>query len=281
MTAHDFYVTAGGLQFHLCDWGGQEHPPLLMLHGLASTLHMFDLIAPSMTDRFHVIAFDQRGHGLSDKPGEGYDFETIAQDVDHIVQALQLHDTPLAVLGHSWGAYTALYYAATHPGRLAKVAHIDGGLRSFQADYPTWAEAEIGMSPPRYVNMTVDAIRRMIRVDWLGPVYRPELEPLALSVFDLSDEHDVRPHLSRENHMQIAHNIWAFNPADYYARVQGPTLIVNAVSSQHAVDHQVTQYTEAAQKHMPTAEVVWMDDTVHDIPWHRPAELVAILQRFL
>jgi len=281
MSVQDGTVFAGGLQFHVRDWGGQGQPPLLMLHGLASTVHMFDLIAPALTDRFHVIAFDQRGHGLSDKPDEGYDFETIAQDVDHVVQVLKLDGTPLTLLGHSWGAYTALYYAATRPDALKKAALIDGGLRSLQSIFPTWAEAEIGMAPPRYANMTVDAIRRLIREDWLGDVYSPELEPLALSVFDLSDEQNVQPYLSQEHHMQIARQVWAFNPADYYPRIQCPILIVNAVGSSHAADPDIIQPPEAAQQRIPAAEVVWMEDTVHDIPWHRPAELVAILKHFL
>ncbi|MCC6616929.1 MAG: alpha/beta hydrolase [Anaerolineae bacterium] len=281
MSAHDFFVTAGDLHFHVCDWGGQEHPPLLMLHGLASTVHMFDLIAPALTDRFHVFAFDQRGHGLSEKPDDGYDFETIAQDVDRVLQALQLGETPPTLIGHSWGAYTSLYYATTRPDRLAKVALIDGGLRSLQSIFPTWAEAEIGMAPPTYDHVTTTAIRRMIREDWLGAIYRPELEPLALSVFDLSDEGDVRPHLSREHHMQIAHHVWAFNPADYFGRVQCPLLSVNAVGSSHATDPDIIAGAETAQQRIVKVEIVWLEDTVHDIPWQRPAELVAILQRFL
>ncbi len=281
MATREFDLTAGSLRFHLQIWGDQARPPLLLLHGLASTSHMFDLIAPVLAEHFYVLAVDQRGHGLSDKPNDGYDFETIATDIDHVVNALQLHAGAISLVGHSWGAYTALYYAATRPHNLAKVGLIDGGIRPLRDVYPTWAEAEIGMAPPPYVNMTTDAIRHLIRAQWLGAAYRPELEPLALSVFDLSDEHAVCPHLRRENHMEIARQIWAFNPADFYERVQCPVLIVNAIPSGETPDPTIAHYTHEAERHLREVEVVWMGDTIHDIPWHRPTELSLALQTFL
>ncbi|MCA9908129.1 MAG: alpha/beta hydrolase [Anaerolineae bacterium] len=281
MGTTEFKIIAGSLKFHLQAWGNPARPPLLLLHGLASTSHIFDLIAPVLAEHFYVLAVDQRGHGLSDKPDTGYDFETVAVDIDHLLGALQLSATPISLIGHSWGAYTALYYAATRPHTLTKVGLIDGGIRSLQDIYPTWAEAEIGMAPPQYVHMTIEAIRRMIRAQWLRDAYRPELEPLALSVFDLSDEQAVSPHLSRKNHMEIAHQIWAFNSVDYYERIQCPVLIVNAIPSGDTPDPKVVQATREAERHLRDVEVIWMGKTIHDIPWHRPAELSMALQKFL
>jgi pimeloyl-ACP methyl ester carboxylesterase len=274
------YIKPGYLRFHVMDWGGVGKPPLLLLHGLASSCRMFDLIAPRLAADYHVYALDQRGHGLSDQPDQGYDFETIAGDVDRLVDALGYAGVPLVVAGHSWGAYTALYYTATRPDRAAQTVLLDGGIRPIGDSYPTWAEAEIGMAPPVYINRTVDDIRRMIQADWLGAAFRPELQMLALSIFDLSDLADVRAHLKRTNHVQIAHALWAFQPADYYAQIQCPTLIVNAVSGAE-IDPQMASYAQQAEAAISQARVVWMRDTIHDIPWHRPVELTEIMRRFL
>ena len=81
--------------------------------------------------------------------------------------------------------------------------------------------------------------------------------------------------------MQIIRALWQFRPADVFARVACPTLIVNAVESGQTPDAQVTAYSAEAEHQMRDAEVVWMADTIHDIPWQRPAELAALLQRFL
>lgn len=275
------YVRAGDLQLHVQDWGTRGQPLLIFLHGLASTSHMFDLIAPAFATNYHVLAVDQRGHGLSDKPDNGYDFETIAGDLDGLLDSLGFSRQDIVLVGHSWGAYTTLYYAATRPQRVAKTILLDGGIRVHKDRFPTWEEAEKGMAPPRYTNMSVDDIKRRIRERWLGDAFRPELEPLALSIYDLSDPLHVRAHLSFDDHMQIARHLWAFRPTGYYARVRCPVLIVNAVAPGTAVDPQLRKYADEAQRQLRRAEVVWMRDTIHDIPWHRPSELVEVMDRFL
>lgn len=272
------YIRAGDLTFHVTMSGDPDHPPLVLLHGLASTSHMFDLMTPGLAQDHYVITFDQRGHGLSDKPDQGYDFETIAHDFDHVLVALNVHQ-PFILAGHSWGAYTTLYYAATRPARVKQVILIDGGIRPIGDSYPTWAEAERRLSPPEYINRSEADIRRMIREDWLGAAFRPELEAPALSVFDLSNPLDVHAHLSRVNHLQIARALWEFRPADYYAQVVCPVLIV--LAAQAGSDPALDRYAQTAQTGLDNCHLVWLDKTIHDIPWQRPTELVDIMNHFL
>ncbi|MFN8451619.1 MAG: alpha/beta hydrolase [Anaerolineae bacterium] len=275
--AQDRFIQAGDVRLHVREWGSDDLPPLVLLHGLASTSRMFDLIAPPLSAYFHVIVPDQRGHGLSDKPDAGYDFETISRDLDHLLDACGIEQA--ALIGHSWGAYSTVCYAATRPARVARAALIDGGVRPLGDLYATWAEAEIKMSPPTYHNRTVADIERMIRDDWLGAAFRPELLPLALSVFDTSDPTDVRAHLKRDHHMQIARAIWEMRPADYYPQVKCPLLIVNAGA--RGEDAAMVAYIDAAERPIDRVQVVWMPDTIHDIPWQRPDALVAVLDPFL
>ena len=278
--AFDRFLKIDDLQLHVQEWGDPRSPTLVLLHGLASTSHMFDLIAPALGDYFHVVAPDQRGHGLSDKPSSGYDFETIARDLDGLLDAYGVEQG--IVFGHSWGAYTTLYYAATRPERIVKAGLIDGGIRLFSELFPTWAEAEQQMSPPAYVNRTLADIEHMIQCDWLGAAYRPELLPLALSVFDISDPNNVHAHLSRANHMQIARAIWDIHPYQYYLQVECPLLSVNAIApGDDTPDAQLQANMAEAEELFSSAEVVWMPDTIHDIPWHRPDELLAIMGQFL
>ncbi|MDZ4765135.1 MAG: alpha/beta hydrolase [Chloroflexota bacterium] len=274
------HVLANGLHFHVAEWGSREQPPLVLLHGLASTHRMFHLIIPALAERFHLLAFDQRGHGLSDKPDSGYDFETIASDLDGVVAALGHGERPFRLYGHSWGAYTTLYYAATRPKRVERAVLLDGGIHTISDMYPTWEIAREKMSPPDYANTTLHDIERMIREQWLLPIYRPELEPLALSIFDTRNPNQVKAHLSRDNHLQIAKALWEFQPRHYYPQIGCPLLMVKAIPPGEPISPEVMQDAQRLKQEASQASIVWMQDTVHDIPWHRPDQLLDQLVQF-
>ena len=65
------------LRVHYLDWGG-DGPPVLALHGLASSAHWFDLVAPRLRDRYRVVAPDQRGHGQTTQAPGGYDWPSLS-----------------------------------------------------------------------------------------------------------------------------------------------------------------------------------------------------------
>jgi len=66
-------ASADHVKLAVRDFGGAGRD-LLLLHGLASTSHIFDLVAPRLTRGFRVVAYDQRGHGESSKPSSKYGF---------------------------------------------------------------------------------------------------------------------------------------------------------------------------------------------------------------
>ncbi len=270
-------VTAGSLRLNVYEWGKAEKPLLVLLHGLASTSHMFDLIAPLLAPDYHIIACDQRGHGLSDKPDSGYDFETIASDLDNLLKSLGLGDHLFALAGHSWGASTALYYAATRPSRVRRAILLDGGLNPITDSFASLED----MAPPQRKNGSLADVKRMIRENWLGEAWRPELEPLVLSIYDITNPNHVQPHLKLANHMQIAEALWNFRPADFYPRIQCPLLVVIALRTSQTPDSRLLALAEAAKNQAPRTQFVWMPDTIHDIPWQRPQELAGIMSRFL
>ncbi len=270
-------VQAGELHLNVYEWGRADQPLLVLLHGLASTSHMFHLIAPQLAKDYHVIAYDQRGHGLSDKPDTGYDFETIAHDLDHLLEALGLANQTFALAGHSWGASTALYYAATRADRVQKVILIDGGLRPVTDFF----DALESMAPPQRQNWPISDVKRMIRENWLGRAYRPELEPLVLSIYDQSNLNDVKPYLTLARHMQIARALWDFKASDTFARVQAPVLAVIGIGFGEAPNPNLKTYVAEAKARLKRFEAAWMPETIHDIPWHHPQELVEIMRRFL
>src|SRR5262245_276193 len=104
-------VATNRLSLHYRDWGG-EGRPIVLLHGLASNARIWDLVAPRLTGAGRVIAINQRGHGGSDRPEDGYAFEDVTADLAGAINALGL-EKPI-IVGHSWGANVAVCFAVEH-----------------------------------------------------------------------------------------------------------------------------------------------------------------------
>lgn len=73
------YVDIGSLRLHTVIGG--KGRPLLLIHGWPQTWYQWRLVMPALAQDFQVIAVDQRGIGLSDKPETGYDSGTQANDL--------------------------------------------------------------------------------------------------------------------------------------------------------------------------------------------------------
>ena len=105
------YVDAGELRLHAVTGG--DGPPLLLVHGWPQTWYAWRLMMPALARDFSVVAVDQRGIGLSDKPQDGYDTATLASDLVALMDALG-HQR-FALYGTDIGMPIAYALAADHP----------------------------------------------------------------------------------------------------------------------------------------------------------------------
>lgn len=111
-------VQANGIGQHVVIGG--DGPPLLLVHGWPETWCAWRLLMPALARDFTVIAVDQRGIGLTDKPQDGYDTATLANDLVALMDALG-HQR-FAVAGHDTGFAISYALAADHPDRVDRVA---------------------------------------------------------------------------------------------------------------------------------------------------------------
>jgi pimeloyl-ACP methyl ester carboxylesterase len=112
------FVEAGDVRLHAVIGG--DGPPLLLIHGWPETWYAWRHVMPALAKDFTVIAVDQRGIGLSDKPTGGYDTGTLANDMVALMDALG-HER-FAVAGHDTGFAIGYALAADHPDRVERVA---------------------------------------------------------------------------------------------------------------------------------------------------------------
>ena len=270
-----------GQDLHYRDWGGSGRP-ILLLHGLASSSRIWDLLAPRLRPVGRVVALDQRGHGASGKPDGGYDFATIVGDVAGAAQALDL--VRPVVIGHSWGAAVALAYAAATPA-CPGAALIDGGVVDMQAQPDSgWDAVARRLAPPDLSTRRVADITGFLRS---GPL--ADLDPAFVTDFVhslMAEQSDgtVRPRLTRARHMAILRQLWEFHPAALLPQVACPLLVILA----HAPADRATPEFDAAKRAglaalagHPHVETHVLPDTLHDIPLHRPEALAALIAAWL
>jgi pimeloyl-ACP methyl ester carboxylesterase len=111
------YVQAGDVRLHAVIGG--DGPPLLLVHGWPETWYAWRLMMPTLAQGFEVVAADQRGIGLSDKPEDGYDAGTLADDLVALMDALG-HQR-FAVVGVDTGLIISYALAADHPDRVERL----------------------------------------------------------------------------------------------------------------------------------------------------------------
>lgn len=282
----DDFITVHDLRFHYRRWSPEQvnsnQPALLLLHGLASGLRIWDFVAPSLAEAgYLVIALDQRGHGLSDKPDHGYDYASIVADDAALADALGL--TSYVLVGHSWGASVALSFAVEHPKEVTALVLVDGASSQLSGtDGWTRELALERLAPPRFAGTKRADFVARIKNGPFGPELLPQIEDIILNIVELRADDTVAPSLAYENHLQIIEAMWEQPTFSLYQQANCPiTLIVaeptvpNATQSEFL--RQRNDNLAQIQAIRPETTIIRMSDTIHDIPLHKPVELVEII----
>jgi pimeloyl-ACP methyl ester carboxylesterase len=111
------FVNAGGLRQHIVIGG--DGPPLLLVHGWPQNWYQYRALMPALARDYTVIAVDQRGMGLTEKPKGGYDSATLANDLVGLMDELGYER--FSVIGLDTGMVISYALAADHPERVARL----------------------------------------------------------------------------------------------------------------------------------------------------------------
>jgi non-heme chloroperoxidase len=110
-----YYVKANHINIYVEDLRPECQKVILFLHGWPGNHHLFEYQFNRLPKYgYRCIGMDIRGFGKSDKPFSGYDYDTLADDVRGVVEALGLRDFTL--VGHSTGGAIAARYMGRHQG---------------------------------------------------------------------------------------------------------------------------------------------------------------------
>jgi pimeloyl-ACP methyl ester carboxylesterase len=117
----------GGVHLHVVEAGDPRGRPILFLHGLSQCwLTWQRQLSSDLAEGHRLVAMDLRGHGLSDRPAEGYaDSAVWAEDVRAVIETLELERPVLC--GWSYGPLVILdYIRHCGDGRLGGIVFVGG-----------------------------------------------------------------------------------------------------------------------------------------------------------
>jgi 3-oxoadipate enol-lactonase len=115
-------VSANGSTFN-CRIDGDDGPWVMLSHGLATDLTMWDELTGALQDRYRVLRYDARGHGASAAPAGDYSLDLLVDDAAALLDALDVKQTHFA--GLSMGGMIGLGMLIHHPQRMKSAAIAD------------------------------------------------------------------------------------------------------------------------------------------------------------
>jgi 3-oxoadipate enol-lactonase len=113
------WIDANGINLRACQRGDGRRQ-VVLIHELGGSLESFDDLAPYLARDYRLLAYDQRGAGLSEKTRQPFTLADHAADLDAVLNALGIN-TPCDLVGVAAGAAIAVDFALTNPGRVASL----------------------------------------------------------------------------------------------------------------------------------------------------------------
>ena len=251
----------GGITLRAHEWGRPDGPPILFMHGWSQCDMCWDAqVRSPLAERFRIVTFDNRGHGMSDKPldtGCYADGRLWADDLAAVIEETGL-DRPVLVAWSYGGFIVADYLRAYGDAQIGGINLVGGAVLLlpplFDHIGPGFLDHAIGASAPD-LRTNIASIRRFLRACTAQPL-PDELWSAALC-WNMAVPAAIRGAL-------IAREI---DGTDVYSRVSVPVLVTHGRQDVIVLP----SMAEHVLRHCNTATASWYDAVGH-MPFVEDAE---------
>lgn len=244
--------------------GPPDKEILVMLHGWTASHQLFEFCGffEALSKQLHVVSFDQRGHGDSEKPEEGYGLEQFTGDVKGLLDHLGIR-RKVIVLGQSMGGYIAAGFALRYPEAakglilMNTTLHLLDGKDSREA-WQAVIEAQ-----------KVDREGTMRNV--IGQMFRKQPKP---ELVDRQIEMTMKTPLPIA--IRVFKEVFAGGVLKDGHKITIPTLIIHG-------EHDIIplHHAEAAHRAIPGSKLVVMKDCGHLPSLEMPEETQRLILEFV
>ena len=283
---HSRFYHSRGLRLHYLDWGNDDAPLLILVHGGLEHARAWDQLARQLCADWHVVVPDLRGHGDSDwSTGGAYAIPDFLPDIAALVT--ELGDRPVTLVAHSLGGNIAVHYTALFPERVTQLCVIEG------LGFSPEARAKRDAKPRRdQLREWVDKVRQL---DQLGASSYPTVAAAVKRLLEhdplLSPElaayvceHGMRPTEDGQWRWKYDHQIRGFGAAevasveasDLWRAIECPVLLMYGSESWASNPEQ-----DGRIQHFARARVVTVESAGHNLHHHQPEVFMEHLRRFL
>jgi pimeloyl-ACP methyl ester carboxylesterase len=188
------HIEVDGFNVFYREAGPADGPKLLLLHGFPSSSHMFRDLIPLLSERFHIVAPDLPGFGLSDMPSRdafSYTFDNIANVIDRFTEVIGFDR--YAVYVFDYGAPTGFRLALRHPERITGIVSQNGNAYD-EGLSDGWNPIRAYWQAPTQANR--DALRALLTkktTKWQYTHGVPDLSTISPDGYALDDYYMSRP----------------------------------------------------------------------------------------
>ena len=274
-----FYISQR-LKLHFVDWGNEQKPPLLLVHGGRDHARSWDWVARELREDYHVIAPDLRGHGDSAwSIGGQYTLPEFVLDLSQLIDILGL--APLRIVSHSMGAAVSLFYTGVFPQKVSKLVAIEGmkipdevrarmdvDIWESTASWITAVREGSRRQPRRYASIDEAAVRMQKENPHLSPEQARHLTIHGVArnedgSFSWKFDNGSRPLFPQRLDAETRRRLWR--------RIECPTLLMHGTESWHG-----DPSSDGRAEQIRNSSVVAVEDAGH---WVHHDQLDFFLQK--
>ena len=271
------FIKANGINHHYLAWGNPSLQTVIMVHATGLCSAVWNPIATKLSQTKHVMAFDQRGHGDSDKSDSGNSFELIGEDLASIIEILG--ESQIFVVGHSSGGIATLIADHLLSGQIAKAMLVEtrildgqgsGGILKKRADQtrrkrPIWENRNTMYEAYR----PRDAFKNWTEECFISFIERgTKLLPDGKAQLKCSPEIEASFYEQREN--LVLSNYFKDLTAEY------KILLGNYPEAQHIDDNDLVYFLN----NVPDSSVKSMQIGSHFLPLEHPQVVFEEIEEF-
>jgi len=280
LPTNELVETHNGVKLRVLTWvpvQSNSQIPVLLVHGLASNALLWEGAAHELVDMGHVVkAVDLRGHGMSEKPDDGYDMQSVTKDVAGLLRTLATNgfERPV-VAGQSWGGNVVVELAHKYPELVRGVVAVDGGFLELQEHFPQWEECSVKLRPPNLLGTPVSRMRGYM--EGAHPDWPKTGIDGSMANFEQLPDGTIRPWLTLDRHLMVLRGLWEHKPTLIYKDITVPVMFVPAEGPGGVFSETKRQAVERALHSVPKVRVEWFSPADHDLHAQHPVRFAQVV----